>query len=205
MVIIAREFAVTVLRVAVGAQQGVVIPASQFGKLKTALQVLMVMALIAFHSRPLGSTLLVYVTVAITVLSGVDYFFGLRRRLADSGASHRRARAASRAEPRRRARASGGRAEPACRLVCAGRRAARQLGADLPQRAEALGDDVVLVDRLQVDLAGRDEARSSSAGNRVDHAADHLAHAVLDEPRPAMGLLDHVGLVGALHQLVDLR
>src|SRR5881397_1751877 len=43
MVIIAREFAVTVLRVAAGAQQGVVIAASPLGKLKTALQVAMVM------------------------------------------------------------------------------------------------------------------------------------------------------------------
>ncbi len=40
MVIIAREFAVTVLRAAAGAQQGLVIPASSFGKLKTATQVL---------------------------------------------------------------------------------------------------------------------------------------------------------------------
>src|SRR6202142_2593597 len=36
MVIIAREFAVTVLRVAVGSQHGVVLPAGQFGKIKTA-------------------------------------------------------------------------------------------------------------------------------------------------------------------------
>jgi CDP-diacylglycerol--glycerol-3-phosphate 3-phosphatidyltransferase len=84
MVIIAREFAVTVLRVAAGAQQGVVIPASPFGKLKTTFQVLMVMGLIAFHSRPLAIDVLVYVTVAITVLSGLDYFFGLRRRLVES-------------------------------------------------------------------------------------------------------------------------
>lgn len=84
MVVIAREFAVTVLRVAAGTQQGVVIPASQFGKLKTATQVLMVMGLIAFHPRPLAITLLVYVTVVVTVLSGADYFFGLRRRLVES-------------------------------------------------------------------------------------------------------------------------
>src|SRR5437588_10335365 len=42
MVIIAREFAVTVLRVAVGTQQGLVISASAFGKAKTAMQVVMV-------------------------------------------------------------------------------------------------------------------------------------------------------------------
>src|SRR6202048_5271494 len=45
MVIISREFAVTALRLAAGAQQGLVIPASSFGKLKTATQVVMVMAL----------------------------------------------------------------------------------------------------------------------------------------------------------------
>jgi CDP-diacylglycerol---glycerol-3-phosphate 3-phosphatidyltransferase len=81
MVIIAREFAVTVLRVAIGTQQGVVISASALGKLKTAVQVLMVMVLIAVHSRPLWVSLIVYTTVFVTVLSGADYFFGLRRTL----------------------------------------------------------------------------------------------------------------------------
>jgi CDP-diacylglycerol--glycerol-3-phosphate 3-phosphatidyltransferase len=81
MVIISREFAVTALRVAAGSQQGVVISASVLGKLKTALQVAMVMALIAFHGRPLWVSLLVYVTVFVTLLSGADYFFGLRRHL----------------------------------------------------------------------------------------------------------------------------
>ncbi len=79
MVIIAREFAVTVLRVAAGAQQGVVISASMLGKLKTAAQVAMVMVLIAFDERPVWISVLVYATVAITVMSGVDYFFGFRR------------------------------------------------------------------------------------------------------------------------------
>jgi CDP-diacylglycerol---glycerol-3-phosphate 3-phosphatidyltransferase len=83
MVIIAREFAVTVLRVAVGTQ-GTVISASSLGKLKTAVQVAMVLALIAVHGRPLWLELLIYVTVAITALSGADYFFGLRRGLADA-------------------------------------------------------------------------------------------------------------------------
>jgi CDP-diacylglycerol--glycerol-3-phosphate 3-phosphatidyltransferase len=87
MVIIAREFAVTVLRAAAGAQQGVVISASPFGKLKTVAQVLMVMALIAVGGRPVWVSVLVYVTVAVTVLSGLDYFFGLRRRLADAAAA----------------------------------------------------------------------------------------------------------------------
>jgi len=77
MVIIAREFAVTVLRVGVGAQQGVVIAANWPGKVKTAFQVLMVMLLIAFKSRPAWVEAIVYLTVVVTVLSGADYFFGL--------------------------------------------------------------------------------------------------------------------------------
>ena len=81
MVIIAREFAVTVLRVAAGAQQGVVISASSLGKVKTAFQVVMVLVLIAVHGRPLWVSLLEYATVLVTVLSGADYFFGLRRYL----------------------------------------------------------------------------------------------------------------------------
>jgi CDP-diacylglycerol--glycerol-3-phosphate 3-phosphatidyltransferase len=85
MVIIAREFAVTVLRVAVGSQQGVVISASALGKLKTAVQVAMVIALIAVHGRPLWLWLLIYATVLVTVMSGADYFFGLRRHLSGEG------------------------------------------------------------------------------------------------------------------------
>jgi CDP-diacylglycerol--glycerol-3-phosphate 3-phosphatidyltransferase len=81
MVIIAREFAVTVLRVAAGTQQGIVISASVFGKLKTVSQIAMVLALIATkHGHPLWVDLLVYVSVAITVASGADYFFGVSRR-----------------------------------------------------------------------------------------------------------------------------
>jgi CDP-diacylglycerol---glycerol-3-phosphate 3-phosphatidyltransferase len=87
MVIIAREFAVTVLRVAAGAGSGVVISASLFGKAKTALQVAMVMALIAVHSRPAWVSALVYVTVAVTVISGADYFFGLSRRRVEGAPS----------------------------------------------------------------------------------------------------------------------
>src|SRR5437763_2536122 len=81
MVIISREFAVTVLRIAIGTQQGVVISASALGKLKTAVQVAMVIALIAVHGHPVWLELLIYATVFVTVLSGADYFFGLRRGL----------------------------------------------------------------------------------------------------------------------------
>jgi CDP-diacylglycerol---glycerol-3-phosphate 3-phosphatidyltransferase len=80
MVIIAREFAVTVLRAAVGAGQGTVISASAFGKAKTVLQVAMVLALIAVHGRPAWVDALIYLTVIVTVISGADYFFGISRR-----------------------------------------------------------------------------------------------------------------------------
>jgi CDP-diacylglycerol---glycerol-3-phosphate 3-phosphatidyltransferase len=78
MVIIAREFAVTGLR-GVAAEQGVVIQASWLGKLKTTLQVAAIICLIAVDPAPLGVELLVYAAVAVTVISGVDYFFGFRR------------------------------------------------------------------------------------------------------------------------------
>jgi CDP-diacylglycerol--glycerol-3-phosphate 3-phosphatidyltransferase len=82
MVIIARELAVTGLR-AVAAEQGVVISASWLGKVKTVLQVGAVFALIVFEPAPLAVDVLVYLAVAMTVISGADYFFGLRRRIAE--------------------------------------------------------------------------------------------------------------------------
>ena len=81
MVIIAREFAVSGLRVAAG-QQGVVIPASLLGKAKTILQVAMVMALIAAaDSGAAWVQALVYLAVALTVISGADYFLNVRKRI----------------------------------------------------------------------------------------------------------------------------
>lgn len=80
MVIIAREFAVTTMR-AVVAERGVVIAASWLGKAKTVLQIAAVFALIAANPAPAWVDALVYVAVAATVISGADYFFGLRRRL----------------------------------------------------------------------------------------------------------------------------
>jgi CDP-diacylglycerol---glycerol-3-phosphate 3-phosphatidyltransferase len=81
MVIITRELAVTVLRLG-ATQAGVVMAASMFGKLKTCMQIAAILALIAVGGEPLWVSLLVYATVVVTVLSGLDYFFGLRRRLA---------------------------------------------------------------------------------------------------------------------------
>lgn len=86
MVIIAREIAVTGLR-GVAAEQGLVIHASWLGKLKTVFQIAAIIALIAADPTPLGVDILVYVAVAITIASGLDYFFGFRRLLEGKEAS----------------------------------------------------------------------------------------------------------------------
>jgi CDP-diacylglycerol---glycerol-3-phosphate 3-phosphatidyltransferase len=80
MVIIAREVAVTILRT-IAAERGIIIAASWLGKLKTVLQIAAVIALIAADPAPLGVDILVYVALAVTVISGADYFFGLRKRI----------------------------------------------------------------------------------------------------------------------------
>src|SRR5688500_19063954 len=92
MVIIAREFAVSGLRIAAG-QQGVVIPASGLGKVKTIVQVVAVLALIA-ASDPNEAWVqaLVYGMVAITIASGADYFLNFRRRLDEASRERRTAR-----------------------------------------------------------------------------------------------------------------
>ncbi|MCW3030873.1 MAG: pgsA [Solirubrobacterales bacterium] len=88
MVIITRELAVTVLRMG-ATQAGVVMAASKAGKIKTCLQIAAILAVIAVHGRPLWLSALLYVTVAVTVLSGLDYFFGLRRRMAQAQSAAR--------------------------------------------------------------------------------------------------------------------
>jgi CDP-diacylglycerol--glycerol-3-phosphate 3-phosphatidyltransferase len=96
MVIIAREFAVSGLRIYAGAQ-GVVIPASQLGRLKTAIQVAAVLALIAASDHTAAWVqALVYAMVAATIVSGVDYFLGVRRRV-EEAARRRRSQAGQRA------------------------------------------------------------------------------------------------------------
>lgn len=77
MVIISREFAVTGLR-QVAIEQGHVIAASRWGKLKTLTQVVMLMVLIIVDGTPWPVDVLVYFTVLITVASGAGYFFRLR-------------------------------------------------------------------------------------------------------------------------------
>ena len=134
MVIIAREFFVTGLR-GVAVERGVVIQASWLGKVKTATQIAAVIALIVWDPAPLGVDILVYVAVAFTVASGVDYFYGFRRILSVGGSL--------------KPLSDGG--------VPAGVLAAGELALDLAEEAVALGDDVVAVDRLEILLAGVNE------------------------------------------------
>jgi CDP-diacylglycerol--glycerol-3-phosphate 3-phosphatidyltransferase len=86
MVIIAREFAVSGLRIAAGAQ-GVVIPASRLGKVKTVTQIVAILALIAAHETgDWWVQTLLYVAVATTVASGANYFLNFRRRIDEARA-----------------------------------------------------------------------------------------------------------------------
>ena len=75
MVIIARELVVTVAR----AQAPEVIPAATWGKWKTTVQIAAIFFLILFDPSPVWVDALVYAAVAITIVSAVDFFFGLRR------------------------------------------------------------------------------------------------------------------------------
>jgi CDP-diacylglycerol--glycerol-3-phosphate 3-phosphatidyltransferase len=86
MVIIAREVAVTMTRMQ-ATQQGVVIAANWWGKAKTIVQVAAIFLLIvAGDPSPVWVDGVVYGAVAITIVSGVDYFFGLRRVLREAEA-----------------------------------------------------------------------------------------------------------------------
>jgi CDP-diacylglycerol---glycerol-3-phosphate 3-phosphatidyltransferase len=80
VVIMSRELAVSGLRMAAG-REGLVISASRFGKAKMALQVATILALIAAPDASAAWLLgLLYVTVAVTIASGIDYFVGFLRR-----------------------------------------------------------------------------------------------------------------------------
>jgi CDP-diacylglycerol---glycerol-3-phosphate 3-phosphatidyltransferase len=78
IIIIGREFAVTGLRV-VKAEEGVIIPASKMGKLKTISQVIAVsIVMVQYISPPLAQYHLgqwaMYIALIITIVSGIEYF-----------------------------------------------------------------------------------------------------------------------------------
>lgn len=78
IIIISREFAVTGLRL-VAAGEGIVLAASNMGKLKTVTQLLAISILLlhnfpfSFIGFPFG-TIILYLAMIITVISGVEYF-----------------------------------------------------------------------------------------------------------------------------------
>jgi CDP-diacylglycerol--glycerol-3-phosphate 3-phosphatidyltransferase len=99
MVIIARELTVTVTRMQ-ATQHGVVIAANWWGKAKTIVQVAAIFFLIAVgEPTPAWVGALVYGMVVITIVSGVDYFFGLRRVLREAEARRTETAAAAPAKP----------------------------------------------------------------------------------------------------------
>lgn len=81
MVIIGREFAVTGLRVFASAQ-GVSIPADRLGKLKTISQIAAIIFLLvpraAFPGDTIVADVLIYTAVALTLISGIEYFWNAR-------------------------------------------------------------------------------------------------------------------------------
>ena len=83
MVIIGREFAVSVLRI-VGVAQGVSIPATA-GKLKTTSQIVCIIILMWPHGHSTRSArvevIAVAAMVALTLVSGVQYFLKARDNL----------------------------------------------------------------------------------------------------------------------------
>lgn len=82
-VIIAREFAVTGLRLLLVETGGTVLAAAWPGKIKTVTQMLAIIFLLlnnlpfAWAGIPVGSILL-YISLFFTVYSGVDYFYNAR-------------------------------------------------------------------------------------------------------------------------------
>ncbi|NLE25977.1 MAG: CDP-diacylglycerol--glycerol-3-phosphate 3-phosphatidyltransferase [Clostridiaceae bacterium] len=77
-IIIAREFIVTGFRV-IAAGRGVVIAADKWGKIKTVVQIIAIVAILIrnfpislFTDFPLGM-ILMYIAVILTVISGVNY------------------------------------------------------------------------------------------------------------------------------------
>ncbi len=82
-IILAREFAVTGLR-AIAASNNIVIAASNLGKLKTVIQIILIIVIL-INNYPFSligipmDRILVYITLFITIASGMDYFLKNRQ------------------------------------------------------------------------------------------------------------------------------
>ncbi len=80
IVIIGREFAVSGLRI-VKASEGEVLPASKWGKMKTIVQIVAIIWILLEMLIPFLGALhlgmkVMYLAVALTIISGVEYFKG---------------------------------------------------------------------------------------------------------------------------------
>lgn len=88
IIIISREFAVTGLRL-VASGEGIVLAAGQMGKLKTATQMVAI-AVLLLHNFPFSyidfpfGTVMLYIALFFTIVSGVDYFVKNRHVMKDS-------------------------------------------------------------------------------------------------------------------------
>ena len=77
-IVVARELAVSALRAA-AARHAQLIPAGPLGKVKMALQVATVVAVMAAGAGSSAVQALMVFTAAVTVASGIDYFVSYRR------------------------------------------------------------------------------------------------------------------------------
>lgn len=88
VVIIAREFIVSIFR-AVAASEGIVIAASKWGKFKTVSQMIMII-LILLNNYPFSiiqipvDQIFVWLSVALTLISGFDYIYKNRSVLSEN-------------------------------------------------------------------------------------------------------------------------
>jgi CDP-diacylglycerol--glycerol-3-phosphate 3-phosphatidyltransferase len=80
VIIVAREFAVSLLRAWLGSR-GIGMPASPWGKVKTAVQMLLVpLYLLPLDGADTVRLVVLWLAVVLTVWSGLDYFLKAARR-----------------------------------------------------------------------------------------------------------------------------
>lgn len=79
VVIISREYTISILR-AIAASEGIVIAASWWGKLKTITQIIAIISIL-LDNYPFSlinfpfSTIMLWIAVLFTIISGVDYLY----------------------------------------------------------------------------------------------------------------------------------
>lgn len=85
IILISREFIISGFRL-IAVEQNIVIAASYFGKFKTVSQMLMIILLILqVPALSLVTDILVYLSLALTIISLIDYLYKNRRVLEEGG------------------------------------------------------------------------------------------------------------------------